>query len=236
MTFPPLPLPILYQDEHLVAINKPHGLLVHRSPIAADATEFALQQLRDQLQRKVYLVHRIDRKTSGVLLFALSPEINAAVGKAFADRKVSKTYLAIVRGWIPYDQATIDYALKNEAGKSQEASTRYRCLERVEVEVPHGRYQTSRYTLVEVYPETGRMHQIRRHMNHIRYPIIGDRPHGCSKQNKLWKHRWQMHDMMLHARALTIGHPSTSQRISIVAPISSEMQRVMKILNMTYKP
>jgi len=235
MTFPPLPLPILYQDEHLVAINKPHGLLVHRSPTAADATEFALQQLRDQLQRKVYLVHRIDRKTSGVLLFALSPEINATVGKAFADRTVRKTYLAIVRGWIPHDEDIIDYALTNEAGKPQEASTRYRCLQRVEVEVPYGRYQTSRYTLVEAYPETGRMHQIRRHMNHIRYPIVGDRPYGCSKQNKLWKHRWQMHDMMLHARSLILAHPVTKEEITVVAPVSSEMQRVMEILDITYK-
>ncbi len=224
-------LPIIYRDEHLVIINKPHGLLVHRSPIAADVTEFALQKLRDQIDQKVYLVHRLDRKTSGVLVFALSPQVNSILGKDFRDRKVYKTYKAIVRGWILEDEGTIDYDLKNEKGTTQSAVTRYRCMSRIELPVPYDRYQTSRYTIVELYPETGRMHQIRRHLNHIRYPIIGDRPYGCSKQNKLWKEKWQMTSMMLHAHKLRFVHPITKIEMEIVADMSNEMRRVISILD-----
>jgi len=227
-----VPLSIIYQDEYLVVINKPHGLLVHRSPIAADATEFALQLLRDQLGQKVYLVHRIDRKTSGVLVFALSAEVCSVLGKSWQERKVDKTYLAIVRGWPSDDESVIDYELANEAGTAQQAVTRYRCLQRVELPVAYGRYTTSRYTLVEAYPETGRMHQIRRHLSHIRYPIVGDRPHGCSKQNRLWKSKWKMTYMMLHARAVTFHHPITARPLTVVAPLSAEMERVCGILNL----
>ncbi|MCL4171266.1 UNVERIFIED_CONTAM: hypothetical protein GTU68_039054 [Idotea baltica] len=224
-------LEIIYQDEYLVAINKPHGLLVHRSPIAADATEFALQSLRDQLGQKVYLVHRIDRKTSGVLVFALNQNINAVVGAEFKERRVDKTYIAIVRGWIPDDNGMIDYDLTNDTGKTQSAISNYKVIERIELNLAFGRYQTSRYTIVEVYPVTGRMHQIRKHMSHIRYPIIGDRPYGCSKQNRLWKEKWNMKCMMLHAKEINLVHPVLKKPIKIVAEISSEMKRVHQILN-----
>jgi len=208
--------------------------LVHRSPIAADVTEFALQQLRDQLGQKVYLVHRIDRKTSGILVFALSPEINKQLGEAFRDRRVVKTYRAICRGWLPDKSGTVDYALTNDDGKTQDAITHYKCLQRVELDVAFGRYQTSRYTLVEAYPETGRMHQIRKHLSHLRYPIIGDRPHGCNKQNKLWKEKWNMLNMMLHAYKLEFTHPVTDKKIKLEAPLSFEMKRVFEILGIRY--
>lgn len=225
-------LEIIYQDEYLVAINKPHGLLVHRSSIAADATEFALQMLRDQLQRKVYLVHRIDRKTSGILVFAFDPKINAVLGKSWSDRAVIKTYLAVVRGWLSEKEGVVDYPLTTDEGKTQDAVTRYKSLHEAEIGVPLGKFQTSRYTLLEVYPETGRMHQIRKHMNHLRHPIIGDRPYGCSKQNRLWKSRWNMTNMMLHAHKLTFEHPTSKEQISLCADISEEMKRVMDILKL----
>ena len=107
------PLSILYQSADLVAINKPHGLLVHRSPIASDASEFAVQLLRDQLGQRVYPVHRLDRKTSGVLLFALSETMNSAMQIQFAEGNVQKTYVAIVRGYTP-DEQVIDYPLRRD--------------------------------------------------------------------------------------------------------------------------
>ncbi|GAA5036844.1 tRNA pseudouridine(65) synthase TruC [Marivirga lumbricoides] len=222
-------LEIIYQDEYMVAVNKPHGLLVHRTKLATEADEFALQILRDQLKQKVYPVHRIDRKTSGILLFALDQETEKLLNALFAAQAIKKEYLAIVRGYIP-DDGTIDYPLKKENGRLQEAVTHYKTLSRTEIDVPLGQHATSRYSLVEVKPETGRMHQIRKHLAHINYPIIGDRPHGCNKQNKLFKERWEMDKMMLHASKMQLQHPINRREITIEAKISEEFQRTLKFL------
>ncbi len=225
-------LDILYQDEYLIAINKPHGLLVHRSAIAADTATFALQLLRNQIGRTVYPSHRLDRKTSGVLLFALDKETDRLTQQLFYDKKVSKKYLAIVRGHTQ-EQATVDYPLKKENGNLQEAITHYRTLAYREIDIASGRFATSRYSLIEATPETGRMHQIRKHFAHIFHPIIGDRPHGCNKQNKLWKEHFDMDTMMLHARSLSFAHPYTHQAVHIVAEPQPEFLRVLQLLSIT---
>lgn len=222
-------LDILYADEYLVAINKPNGLLVHRTKLAKYETEFALQLLRDQLSAKVYPVHRLDRKTSGVLLFALDEDTDRALKDLFHKHLVEKRYLAIVRGWTEAE-GEIDYALKNDSGKSQEAVTNYKTLQQTEIDLPFGKHKTSRYSLVEAFPKTGRMHQIRKHFAHILHPIIGDRPHGCNKQNKLFKEKWQMDTMMLHAEQLEFNHPVSKNQIVIQAPLRTEFQRTLKLL------
>jgi tRNA pseudouridine65 synthase len=229
-----IPLPILYQSADLVAINKPHGLLVHRSPIASDAAEFAVQLLRDQLGQRVYPVHRLDRKTGGVLLFALSETMNATMQQQFMDGTVDKTYLAIVRGYTPDEQA-IDYALRRDDGHGgqgtlQDAFTALKTLRRTEVDVPFGKHPTSRYSLVELTPTTGRMHQLRKHMAHILHPIIGDRPHGCNKQNKLFLEQFGMNTMLLHARQIQFRHPVSGEVITITAPLQAEFGRMLTAL------
>jgi tRNA pseudouridine65 synthase len=216
-------LEIVYQDDFLVAINKPHGLLVHRSPIAADASEFAIQLLRDQLGRKVYPTHRLDRKTSGVLLFALDETTNRAIQQLFMKQGVSKTYKALVRGFIP-ENGIIDYALTTDDGKTQDAVTLYERLETFDLPIPFGTHPTSRYSLVKLDPETGRMHQLRKHLAHIFYPIIGDRPHGCNKQNKFFLDNWQMNKMLLHAEEISFEHPVTNEVICIRANYSKDFQ------------
>ena len=223
-------LEILYQDEHLIAVNKPCGYLVHKSPIARDAKFIVLQILRDQIGQHVYPIHRIDRKTSGVLLFALDIETNRGLGKDFAEHNLTKQYTAIIRGWIN-DSGLVDYALTNDSGKTQDAITEYKCLARFEIDLPNGKFRTSRYSHVVVMPQTGRMHQIRKHMNHLRHPIIGDRPHGCSKQNRLWKSKFGLTNMMLHAKSLNITHPITKTNLLIEAPYFSEYERVSNILS-----
>jgi tRNA pseudouridine65 synthase len=222
-------LEIVYQDEDLIAINKPHGLLVHRSPIAANAGEFALQLLRDQLNRKVYPAHRLDRKTGGVLLFALSKDVEKLMQQQFYENKVDKKYLAIVRGFTD-DEGEIDYPLRKENGTLQEAYTKYKTLARAELNVPFGNHATSRYSLVESNPQTGRMHQLRKHFSHIFHPIIGDRTHGCNKQNKLFKERWEMETMLLHASQLNFIHPVNNIPVSVQAALQDEFLRVMKIM------
>lgn len=222
-------LETLYHDDYLIAINKPPGLLVHRSSIAADATEFALQMVRDKTGKIVHPVHRLDRKTSGVLLFAFDKDTLSKTMKEFAENRVSKKYFAIVRGFAP-DHDTIDYALMSESGKSQEAVTNYSTLARCELDVPFGKHATSRYSLVEAIPKTGRMHQLRKHFAHIFHPIIGDRPHGCNKQNKLFKEKWNMTQMMLHAHELRFRHPWTEEEILISADFHSEFQRINQLM------
>ena len=222
-------LEILYRDEYLIAINKPHGLLVHRSAIAMDAQEFALQMLRNQINQWVNPVHRLDRKTGGILLFALNKEVEVLMHQLFANNLVSKKYLAIVRGHTP-DAGEVNYPLRKENGVLQEAVTFYRTLKRAEIDVALGAHSTSRYSLVEASPQTGRMHQLRKHFAHINHPIIGDRPHGCNKQNKLFKETWDMTTMLLHASELSFKHPLTERDINVEARTQDEFKRVMEVM------
>jgi tRNA pseudouridine65 synthase len=222
-------LEIVYQDDHLIAINKPHGLLVHRSSIANDAKEFALQLLRDQVNRHVSPVHRLDRKTGGLLLFAFEKDVEIAMHQQFQNGLVQKKYLAIVRGYAP-DSQDIDYPLAKENGTIQDAFTAFITLKRAELDVAFGKHTTSRYSLVEATPTTGRMHQLRKHFAHIFYPIIGDRKHGCNKQNKLFKEQWEMTTMLLHASELIFKHPVTNEEIRLKAPLQEEFARVMELM------
>jgi tRNA pseudouridine65 synthase len=222
-------LDILFQDDYLVAINKPHGLLVHRSSIAADVEEFALQILRDQLNMTVFPAHRLDRKTGGVLLFALSKDAEKMMQQQFQENLVDKKYLAIVRGHTP-DEEEIDYPLRKENGTLQEAFTKYKTLARAELDVPLGSHPTSRYSLIEANPQTGRMHQLRKHFAHIFHPIIGDRTHGCNKQNKLFKEKWEIETMLLHASEISFFHPVTKLPVHIKAPLHDEFLRVMSVM------
>lgn len=222
-------LEVIYRDEHLIAINKPHDLLVHRSPIAADVEEFAMQILRDQIGAKVYPAHRIDRKTGGVLLFALDKDIEKLMQQQFMNNQVHKKYLAIVRGHTP-DSGEIDYPLRKENGTLQDAFTAYRTLQRAELPVPLGKHETSRYSLVEAEPTTGRMHQLRKHFAHIFHPIIGDRTHGCNKQNKLFKEKWEMTTMLLHASQLSFTHPLNNEPVTITAELQPKFLAVISLM------
>jgi len=222
-------LSIIHHDEYLIAINKPHGLLVHRSSIAADVEEFALQMLRDQIDRHVFPAHRLDRKTGGVLLFALDKTTEVAMQQQFAANEVHKSYLAIVRGHTP-DSGDIDYPLRKENGTLQDAFTAYKTLARAELPVAFGKHATSRYSLVEAKPTTGRMHQLRKHFSHIFHPIIGDRTHGCNKQNKLFTETWEMSTMLLHALTLDFIHPATKVPVSIKADLQPEFNRMMELM------
>lgn len=222
-------LEILFQDEYYVAINKPHGLLVHRSKIATNTDEYAVQQLRDQLGQHVHPAHRLDRKTSGVLLFALSKTALSSIREVFEKEEMDKTYWAIVRGYTETN-GLINYALTNDKGKTQEARTLYNTLDQTEIDLPFGKHNTSRYSWVEAKPKTGRMHQLRKHFAHIFHPIIGDRPHGCNKQNKLFLEKWKMGSMLLHAVELSFIHPISKTHVSIKANPQSEFVRMVDTL------
>lgn len=229
-------LDILFEDEHLIIIDKPAGLLVHRTRQAFGEEENSLIQLRDQIGSWVAPVHRLDRATSGTLLFAKNEEILPLLKAQFSDRKVEKTYLAIVRGIPAEKENLIDHPLTSErSGKLQEAQTRYKVI--AESEIPFnstGRYPTSRYSLLEVDLMTGRTHQIRRHLAHIRHYIIGDKKHGDNKQNIFFEKQFGLSNLLLHAWKLSISHPITGAEVSVACPIPVHFRTIMQEL--AWKP
>jgi tRNA pseudouridine65 synthase len=228
------PLPLLYRDPWLVAINKPAGLLVHRSPIDRHETRFALQLLRDQLGQRVFPLHRLDKPTSGVLLFALTPEVARLGGEAFYQQQVEKTYLALVRGYGPQEQL-IDHPLREEdlppgaqESPAQEAQTRVRCLARVELPVAVDKYPQSRYSLMECHPLTGRRHQIRRHLKHISHPIIGDAKHGKGAHNRYFQQAYGAGRLLLAATRIQLSHPVHGEPLCIDAPLDEVFSRLIR--------
>jgi len=225
-------LDIIYQDEYLVAINKPHGLLVHPSGMADENRKTAMYLLKEQLNKWIYVTHRLDSKTSGVILFAINSKVQKAINHQFEQRLNKKIYYAIVRGYTE-DKGTIDYALTNTQGKTQNAVTHYETVSQTEIDVPLGDFETSRYSLVKVRLETGRYHQIRKHMAHIDHPIIGDRPHGCNKQNAMFKEVFNSMTMFLHAHSLKFYHPRKEEDIELVAPFQPAFKNMLEKLKLS---
>lgn len=221
------PLTILYRDDDYIAVDKPSGLQVHRSWISEENEEFLLQRLRDQIGQRVYTIHRLDRPTSGVILFALSSEAARAMCGIFEKRQVEKTYLAVVRGFTDAE-GHIDYPLREEPHKpEQEAITDYRTLATVELPIPVGRYPTARYSLVSIKPLTGRSRQIRKHFHHIFHPLIGDTSHGEGRHNRLFREHFDVNRLLLHAWKLRFRHPLSGEEIMITAPLPVEFERVL---------
>lgn len=235
------PLEILYQDEYLVAINKPSGLLVHKSPIDKHETRFALQEIRDQIGQYVYPVHRLDKPTSGVLLFALTKEVAKIMSDTFRANAVKKEYLAIVRGYTKEEEG-IDYSLKQMLDtkeekrlgitkEKQESRTEYVRLATVELPYAVSRYPVARYSLVKLKPHTGRKHQLRRHMKHIFHPIVGDTKHGRGEHNRLFREKFLSHRLLLHSDRLKFIHPVTHEEVVIDAPLDEMFKKLFKIFN-----
>lgn len=230
-------LEILYQDEFLVAVNKPAGMLVHRSWLDPHETQFVMQTLRDQIGQHVFPIHRLDRPTSGVLLFALSSEIANLMCEQFEQKCVQKSYLAVVRGYLQ-GKERIDYPLKIQLDKiadkfsqedkePQEAITDYEGLKIVEMPYPAGRYQTTRYSLVKLIPHTGRKHQLRRHMKHIFHPILGDTQYGDLHQNRALTLHLGCSRLFLHSNSLSFIHPITKEQITITAGLDEQWHQLM---------
>lgn len=221
-------LEILFLDDNYVAVNKPPGLLVHRSRIAADAKEFLLQQLRDQLGQWVYPVHRLDRPTSGVIIFGLDSTSAQQLVEKFEQRLVEKRYLGIVRGYVE-GEGVIDHPIKDEDdGAVRPGVTRYRGLKRVELPLSDGRFPTSRYSLVELEPKTGRRHQLRSHMKHISHPLIGDTTYGKGHHNRLFAEHYGVSRLLLHAHRLQFTHPLTGKETEITASLDSDWNLLMQ--------
>jgi len=220
-------LEILYKDEYYIAINKPSGLLVHKSMIDRHEVYFAMKMLRDQIGQWVYPIHRLDKPTSGVLLFAFDSESARRMSEEFKAKNIEKKYIAIVRGYTQ-EEGFIDYPLSVKLDKivdkkasqekeAEEAQTFFKRLAIVELNHAVGRYDTTRYSLVELSPKTGRKHQLRRHMKHLSHHILGDTKYGRGEHNKMVREQYNCHRLMLHAISLEFVHPYTKKSILLQA-------------------
>ncbi|WP_157670008.1 pseudouridine synthase [Chitinibacter sp. GC72] len=234
-------LPILYRDDELIAIHKPSHLLVHKTDLDFFETQFALQQLRNQIGQHVFPIHRLDKATSGALLFALNPEMAKLMGEAFADRRVDKQYLALVRGW-PDNSGIIDYPLSIQQDDMdehcttvrktpQDAQTQYHSLAQFTLDWKIDKYPTSRYALLALKPITGRRHQLRRHLKHLSHPIVGDSTYGKGRHNRAFAEAFEVDRLLLACTSLGFTHPRSGTRLTIQCPLAGDFAQVLKGLD-----
>ncbi|MCK9489254.1 MAG: pseudouridine synthase [Xanthomonadales bacterium] len=222
MTADTLPVTIVHDDGQVLAVDKPAGLAVHRSRMVASDDSYLIDRLRQQIGGDLFLVNRLDRATSGLVLLARNREVAAHLGRQLMARQVDKRYLAIVRGW-PEDSGSIDYPLTvgGMKGERKPALTHWRRLAQIEVPIAIGRYPQQRYSLLELVPETGRYRQLRRHLHHIHHPIIGDTTLGRGEHNRLFREHFACHRMLLHAWRLALEHPDSGQPLALAAPLDA---------------
>ena len=233
-------LDIVYQDEHLIAIQKPAGLLVHKSPIDRHEKRYAMKILRNQIGQWVYPVHRLDKPTSGLLLFTLDKDTARHVSQQFEQHLISKDYLAVVRGFTPVE-GVIDYPLNEiavfkhlektvEKKEAKASLTHYQTLKHYVLPYSDGHFESCRYSLVKLFPKTGRKHQIRRHLKHISHPIVGDVKHGRGEHNKLFKVHMDSHRLLLAAQTMRLTHPITQEDLHIECPLEDNFEQLLKRL------
>ncbi|HJR74000.1 MAG TPA: pseudouridine synthase [Luteimonas sp.] len=222
-------MPVLYRDDRLAVVDKPAGLMVHDSALARGETDFAADRLREQFGKPIFLVHRLDRATSGCLLLAFDRDTASALGKTLMSREVEKDYLAVCRGW-PEESFVIDHPLDGGPGKpaKKPALTRFVRLATAEIDLPSAGFPTSRYALLRASPETGRFRQIRRHLKHVSHHLIGDTSHGDGRHNRSFR-MLGIHRMLLHAQRLAFVHPADGKRIEAIAPTDPEFDRALAL-------
>ncbi len=221
---------VLYHDAFIAVVNKPAGLMAHASALSRGEDDFLHDRLREQFGCKIFLIHRLDRATSGCLLIAFDKESASILGKQFMTREVQKDYLAICRGW-PEASFVIDYALDGGPGKPEKkpAITEFVRLASTELNLPSAQHETSRYALMKCSPQTGRFRQIRRHLKHCFHHLIGDTSHGDGRHNRHFR-MMGVHRMLLHAWRLSFKHPVSSEDISITAAWDAEFEKAMQKL------
>jgi tRNA pseudouridine65 synthase len=228
----PEAIAVLYADELLAVVDKPAGLMAHASAMARGEDDFLVDRLREQFGRKVHLIHRLDRATSGCLLVAFDAATAAALGAGFMSREVGKDYLAICRGWTEAE-IDLDYPLDGGPGKPEKkpAQTKFVRLGTGELSLPSASHETSRYSLLQCTPYTGRYRQIRRHLKHLSHHLIGDSSHGDGRHNRYFRMQG-VHRMLLHAWRLGFVHPGSGQRLAIEAPLDLEFRRALTLLSL----
>lgn len=226
------PLPVLYLDDTLAVVCKPAGLMVHDSALARGETDFAADRLREQFGRPIFLVHRLDRATSGCLLLAFDRDTASALGKTLMSHEVEKDYWAVCRGWPAERTFVVDHDLDGGPGKplKKPAQTAFEVLATCELALPSAGFPTSRYAWLRASPKTGRFRQIRRHLKHLSHHLVGDSSHGDGRHNRSFR-GLGIHRMLLHARRLAFTHPHTGARIEALAPPDAEFEKALALFD-----
>ncbi len=204
----------VFEDTWLKVVNKPSNLIVHHSRYARNLDETSLCQLLNQ-ESDVMLhpIHRLDRKTSGLIIFAKDKSIIPKMQALFAENKIRKQYIALVRGFVE-EVGFIDSPIRaDEAIEYKEAYTAYEPIHSFEVPIPVQPYETARYSLLRLTPSTGRMHQLRKHMNKFSHPIIGDPKYGNRHHNHMFIEKFNCSNLFLHAKTLSFIHPMTNENL-----------------------
>ena len=229
-------LPVLFEDEYLAVVDKPAGLMVHDSALARGETDFAADRLREQFGKPIFLVHRLDRATSGCLLLAFDRETASALGKTLMAHDFGKDYWGVCRGWPAETTFSIDHPLDGGPGKptKKPAVTDFELLATCELPIPSNGFDTSRYALLCAHPRTGRFRQIRRHLKHAFHHLIGDSSHGDGRHNRAFR-TMGIHRMLLHARRLAFTHPHSGAQVEAIAPPDHEFARALALFP-TYNP
>ena len=224
-------LPVLYRDPHMAVVHKPAGLMVHDSELARGETDFAADRQREQFATPIFLVHRLDRATSGCLLLAFDRDTASLLGNAWMAGEVRKDYLAVCRGWPAEDAFRVDHALDGGPGKPQKkpAVTDFAVLHRAELPWPSQGFESSRYALLRASPVSGRYRQIRRHLKHLSHHLIGDTSHGDGRHNRAWRMAG-VHRMLLHAQALAFTHPHGGEALEVRCAPDGEFARALALI------
>lgn len=229
---------ILYRDDHLLVLNKPTAVPIHGSRMLEGRPQTLLAMARELTGRMVHAVHRLDRPVSGAVMLTFDKNRLAEMSTEFENQRVGKRYLAVARGWTP-EEGVIDYPLlpprdeRRGDEEAREAITRYKCLAKTELPVEIPPYQTARYSLLQLVPETGRRHQLRRHMKHVSHHLVGDTSYGRGEHNRLFREHFDCKRLLLHSHSLTFHHPSSGEKIKVTAPLDAAFDRVMGIFGNT---
>jgi tRNA pseudouridine65 synthase len=229
---------ILYRDAEILILNKPAGVPVHGSRILADQPETLLMMARELVGKVVFVVHRLDRPVSGAMIMTTDRPAQTGLGREFELRRAYKCYLAVVRGWTE-SSAVISHALqpprddRKPGSSARDAVTRYERIAQVEIPIPVPPYSSSRYSLLALYPETGRRHQLRRHMKHISHPIIGDTSYGRGEHNQMFRQNFGSGRLLLHSWSLTVQHPVSKERLHVQAPLDAAFSAIIEAFGWT---
>lgn len=221
---------ILYEDDFVVAVAKPNNMLVHHSFMARNQSEeqTLVALLQEKYEHQYFPVHRLDRKTSGIVLCAKEKRFVADFQALFTSDQIQKVYHGIVRGFSP-ENGVIDSPVKGrDANVHKEALTHFETLANVTLPIPVQPFSESRYSLVKLLPKTGRMHQLRVHLNKINHPLIGDPKYGDRFHNRMFQAEFGMSNLFLHASSLSFQHPFLAEKISIQCPFPKDWETISK--------
>ncbi|WP_299104587.1 pseudouridine synthase [uncultured Tenacibaculum sp.] len=221
-------LEIIYEDDFIIGVSKPNNMLVHHSDYSKNVSEEAslIQLLYSQIGHKLYPLHRLDRKTSGIILLSKAPEFVAEFQQLFYNSKIEKIYYGLVRGYSPQELLINTPVKGRDSNVYKDAETHLETKESIEINIPVTPYNTARYSIVKLTPKTGRLHQLRIHMNKISFPLIGDPKYGDNNHNHMFKEKFDCNNLFLHAYSLEFTHPYTNKQVILKTPFPNHWIKI----------